>query len=454
MKLLNALMLSCLFLFLSCQKDQVEIELPTTTEYSHRVPLLWNQLYLEVERYTPGYKPPVSARNIGYINLAAYEAIVNGSGFSYRSLVPYYDGLDIDKPEEDIRYDWEVCMHAAYERSFELFFPVAPAAQQFKILDVSSALTERMQLHVDPVVYQRSVRYGQYVAQTVYDWSMDDEWGHEGYLKNTDAQYFPPSADGLWTPTYPDYLPALLPHWGKVRTFAALGDDVSDAPPTFSTDSSSQIFIEAMETYTLVNEIKDGGRDEDFWIAQFWSDDCPILTFSPAGRWISITNQVIATKHLDLMDAAAAYAKVSMALADAGIKCWQGKYDFNLMRPIDYIRKHMGEPSWNTIMCPDGSGGFYTPPFPTYPSGHATFGGAASEVLSGIFGSAYRFTDRSHEGRTEFRGEPRSFNSFHEAALENAYSRVPLGVHFQMDSDAGMSLGIKIGSRVNSLPWK
>ncbi|NND31945.1 MAG: vanadium-dependent haloperoxidase, partial [Saprospiraceae bacterium] len=192
----------------------------------------------------------------------------------------------------------------------------------------------------------------------------------------------------------------------------------------------------------------------DYWIAEFWSDDCPILTFSPAGRWISITNQVIAAERINMMESVATYAKVAMALADAGTKCWQEKYRYNFLRPIDYIRQNMNDPHWNTVMCPDGSGGFYTPNFPTYPSGHATFSAAAAVVLADLFGASYRFTDRSHEGRSEFRGTPRTFNSFHEMALENAYSRVPLGVHFISDSQAGTNLGFIIGNRVNALPWK
>jgi membrane-associated phospholipid phosphatase len=209
-----------------------------------------------------------------------------------------------------------------------------------------------------------------------------------------------------------------------------------------------------MVTRTLVNEIKAGGKEEDYWIAEFWSDDCPILTFSPAGRWVSITNQLIAIERLDMLEAVAAYAKLGMALSDAGVKCWGEKYRFNYLRPIDYIREYMNDPDWNTVMCPDGSGGFYTPNFPTYPSGHATFAAAASVVLEDVFGTVYTFTDRSHEGRSEFKGAPRTFDSFKEMALENAYSRVPLGVHFQSDSDAGSALGFIVGLRVTQLPWQ
>ena len=39
-------------------------------------------------------------------------------------------------------------------------------------------------------------------------------------------------------------------------------------------------------------------------------------------------------------------------------------------------------------------------------------------------------------------------------AEENAYSRIPLGVHWRMDCKAGIDLGYVIGRKVNKLPFK
>lgn len=447
-------LLTFILILSSCQKDpQFPKNESSSIEFTNNIPLSWNELFLEMERYSPGYRPPVSARSHAMINFIAYESIVNGSN-KYNSLSDHFPGLNLDKPSSTQTYNWEVCLNAAYEKAFELFFHVAPSEQQFHMLDVVQELRTEVRAGVDLDVYQASTQYGKYIAKTIYDWSSRDSWGKEGWLHNTDPLYVPPVAENLWKPTFPDFLPALLPHWGKVSTFAALESDVCPPPPTFRTDPGSQLYREAEETHNLVNQIKAGGLKEDFWIAQFWSDDCPILTFSPAGRWVSITNQLIIAEDFDMMESVATYAKVGMALSDAGVKCWGEKYRFNCLRPIDYIREYMGDENWNTIMCPDGSGGFYTPNFPTYPSGHATFAGAASIVLEDVFGSQYKFTDRSHEGRTEFKSDPRTYNSFREMALENAYSRVPLGVHFASDSEAGSNLGFIVGKRVVNLPWK
>jgi len=81
-------------------------------------------------------------------------------------------------------------------------------------------------------------------------------------------------------------------------------------------------------------------------------------------------------------------------------------------------------------------------------------GAAAAEALGSVFGYSYRFTDKCHLGRGEFEGTPRTFGSFYEAAQENAWSRVLLGVHWRMDADEGMRFGTAIGRKVNALPWK
>jgi len=451
----SILQLAGIFLVLSlilssCEKDPLEPSDLLDREYASELALRWNRLFLDAERYTGGYRPPVSARASGYIGLVAYEAILHGSEGRYKSLSP----VPLPLPDPDQSYDWEVVLHAAYETAFFHFFPTMPAEQQFRTREHVTSYKSKMQERVGPNEYFRSHEYGQRVANLILNWAAEDSWGHSAYQRNSDPAYIPPTGPAMWQPTYPDYSPALLPHWGKVRTFAALPEDRVTPPLPFSTDPGSELYQQAESVMNLVNEIKAGQHAEDKWIAEFWSDDCPILTFTPSGRFISIAIQLVEAEQLDLFDAVYVFAKTGMALADAGIKSWEGKYEYNYLRPIDYIRKHLGDTSWNTIMCPDGSGNFFTPNFPAYPSGHATFAAAACTVFADIFGENYVFTDNSHEGRTEFNGRPRTYRNFLEMARENAYSRIPIGVHFQMDADAGTELGITIGQRVNDLPWK
>ena len=88
----------------------------------------------------------------------------------------------------------------------------------------------------------------------------------------------------------------------------------------------------------------------------------------------------------------------------------------------------------------------YTPPFPTYVSGHATFAGAFFTVLANFYG-----TDNVHFTLTsdELPGVTRSYNSFSAAALEDGLSRVYLGIHFIFDTTAGIDAGSAIGNYVS-----
>lgn len=438
--------------FSACQNDDTDVpEQPITADYTSDVVIQWNDLILEVERFTPGYLPPVAARAYGYIGLAAYETVVPGMP-DHQSLRNSFAGLELpDFPSQTIHYP--TALNAAYATIIREFFPTAPAAQQSAIIALQSNFNDRFEPEISPETLNASIDWGTAVAEAVYAWSARDPAGHEGYLHNTDPSYVPPAGPGLWQPTYPNYHEALLPHWGQARLFAASTDDKCSPPLVYSVDPGSEFYAQALETENKVNLIHQGLNYEDKWIAQFWSDDCSALTFSPGGHWVAIATQALKQTHADLAKSVVVMAKLGMAISDAGIRCWSEKYRFNLLRPVHYIRDVMGHQSWNSIMCPDGQGNYFTPAFPTYPSGHGTFGAAAAEVLTDEFGHSFLMTDNCHKDRTEFIGTPRTFNSFYEMAGENAYSRIPIGVHFRMDAEAAIDLGYKIGRKVNALPW-
>ncbi len=438
-----------------CTDDDVEAIFQTTTSYNNEVALTWNTLLLDLERYTPGYRPPVSGRNIGYIGLAAYESVVSGMANEYRSIASIYPNLSIPAIDRGVEYHWPTVLNATYARIFSDFFPNAPFEYALKIQTTEGEFNDQFMTQVSQEVFSRSQQYGRDVADAVFTFSATDTPGHEAYLNTNPADYTPPPGIGLWKPTYPDYSRALLPYWGNVRRFAISDADMRIADPLpYSTDPNSVIYKQAKEIERTVNQIKQGEKYEQKWIADFWSDDCPAKTFSPAGRWIAVASQVVQKENVDLGKAVYTYAKVGMAIGDAGIASWHENYRFNYQRPVDYIREVFGNTGWNSLMCPDGTLTYRTPPFPAYPSGHATFGGAAAAVLTDIYKPAYHMRDACHEGRTDFLGMPRSFNSFNEMAEENAFSRVPIGVHFRMDCEQGLLLGYRAGAAVNRLPWK
>jgi membrane-associated phospholipid phosphatase len=243
----------------------------------------------------------------------------------------------------------------------------------------------------------------------------------------------------------------MFPYWGGGRTFAIKESDKTARPPlAYSEDRNSPYYTQMLEVYSNTTP----QTAENRWIAEFWSDDVLGFTFSPPSRWIAILNQVLVADKVNLETAVLAAAKVGLSLNDASVACWHSKYFYNLERPVTYINKVI-QPNWNIMNLTTNSFLGSTPSFPAYPSGHSTFGAAAAEALVSVFGSSYTLTDRCHEGRTDFEGSrPRTFASFYDMAVENAYSRVWLGVHTRMDCEEGLRLGYVCGRRVNQLPFK
>jgi hypothetical protein len=229
---------------------------------------------------------------------------------------------------------------------------------------------------------------------------------------------------------------ALLPNWGNCKTFTVKKEELLvNAPIPYSEDIKSAYYQQLFEVYSLTTPLS----KENKWIGEFWSDDVPNLTFTPASRWVSISNQLLEEKPIPSEQMLELYAKLGMALSDAAVVCWNSKYYYNVERPKQYIHKFIDK---NWIAPHDN------PPFPSYPSGHAMFGSAAKTVLEHYFGNKIEFWDKSHDNRTEFNGKKRFFSSFQEISSENAYSRLALGVHTRQDCEVGMEYGTKIGQKI------
>ena len=122
-----------------------------------------------------------------------------------------------------------------------------------------------------------------------------------------------------------------------------------------------------------------------------------------------------------------------MAIFDAFISCWDEKYRSNLIRPETLINQYIDE-NWKPVL--------QTPPFPEYSSGHSVVSGAASTVLTEIFGDDFSFDD---DTEVPYGLPIRSFESFNQAAQEAAISRMYGGIHYRAAIDVGLQQGINVG---------
>jgi hypothetical protein len=422
------------------QAQALQAETATARDYDHSVATAWFDLILELIRQTPGFSPPVASRALGYAGVTLFESVAPGIPGATSLAGQLNDLRSVPQADVGAAFHWPSVANAAMAGITRRLFAGGGGAQRAAIDGLEINLRKRFVDQAPPDVIRRSIRQGRLVAAAIYAWSRTDG-GHEGYMFNTPTTYAAPISDGLWAPTPPGYVRALQPYWGQNRPLMlSSGNECAPPPPpTYSTDPNSPMYQEAKEVYDTVRSLTPEQRE----IALFWSDD-PNLTATPPGHSIALATQVLRDENASLALAAETLARVGIGVADAFIGCWSVKYQYNRIRPIDYIQLVI-DPTWNN---PTPTDPVMTPPFPEYPSGHSTEIAAAAAVLTGVFGDNYLLVDRTQE-RLGF--APRVFPSFDAAADEAAMSRLYGGIHFRSGNEAGLAQGRCIGKRVMDL---
>jgi membrane-associated phospholipid phosphatase len=436
----------------SCHNVEPAVEYKLVKDFDHSVVYDWNELFLEVERYAAGYRPGPAPRALAHIGLANYEACLDGMP-EFNSMATRY-GISIPRADANNSYHWPTVINYSYAYLMRRFFPLAAENLRAKINTMVAVNDEKFKDELTAEVFDRSRQHGEAVAAAVWEYSKTDKIGHDHYLDpfqgyDWQAKY---KKDGDWKPTFPGPGKPMGGVWGGARIFAiSEADKICRPPLPYNESTTSDLYSQALEVYAQNTPTL---SYEDEWVGEFWSDDLLNLTFSPGPRWLAIGDQALKAEKSDLATAIFMSVKVGLALNDASVGCWNSKYYYNVERPQTYINRVI-DPKWKPALYNPLTGDQgVTPSFPAYPSGHSTMGAAGAEVLGSIFGYAYDMTDRCHENRSEFEGKPRTFGSFLEMAQENAWSRVPLGVHFRMDCEEGVRYGTVIGRKVNALPWR
>lgn len=273
--------------------------------------------------------------------------------------------------------------------------------------------------------------------------------------------YVVTDAPGHWRPAAGK--PAGAPNWGKVKPFA-LTSGSQFRPGPIGGFKSAEELLKSPAYAKQVNEIKriggknSAGRTADQTrLAHYWANDID-GTYKPVGQQYDHT-LVIFRKYrpnASSFESAKLFGLTSVALADAAIAIWDSKYntDWDVWRPADAITRAGEAPNADIVPDPtwqpeeqDTAGNSFSPNFPTYVSGHSGVGAAWAGALRNYFG-----TDKlSFTGGTDdplAKGVTRSFTSLSAAAQEKADSRKYIGVHFEWDNAAALSLGYKVSDQV------
>ncbi|MGB3465775.1 MAG: vanadium-dependent haloperoxidase [Cyclobacteriaceae bacterium] len=408
-----------------------KIDLPTEL-YHQTVKRLTDVIVYDI------FSPPVASRIYVYPNIAAYEVLAKGNS-NYKSLSDQLNGLDpIPLLKDTLRTDLEIASLKAF-----LVTGKALVFSENRIDEFEEELNNRyLELGVPEDVVQNSIAYGQLVADHILAWADKDNYKQT----RTFPKYTIQEDDYSWKPTPPDYMEGIEPSWNNIRTLVldSAGQFVPDKPTPFSLEKESQFYKELMQVYNIGKSLD----EEQTAIAQFW--DCnPYVShhkghamfatkkITPGGHWIGITNIVTQKAKSNYMETVNAYTRVSIALFDAFISCWDEKWRSVLIRPETLINKLIDE-NWVPLL--------QTPPFPEYTSGHSVISTAAAATLTDLYGSNFAYTDSTE---VEYGLKPRDFTSFFNASEEAAISRLYGGIHYMPAIANGVEQGKKIGIYIN-----
>lgn len=424
--------------------------------------LYWNDVALDANREShtndAGEQtgPPLSARALAIVHLAMYDAL---AATSTPPLPAYLPGLPAPAAGASV----PAAVAAAAHGTLSSLFPTQKAFFDLKLA----------QANLPAAGLNEGLAFGQQVAQALLNARKNDpDAGSAGYVISQARGAHRPDPDnpdqGVHAPFY----------GAQATTFAVNTRHELDEPPQPGTPGyrtalrevrAKGVKPELMGTQPTANR----RTVDETLIGLYWGYDGA----SGLGTPPRLYNQIVRTISIDRgtseADNAKLFALVNVAMADAGILAWAEKYKYNLWRPVLGVREHdksMGpsgvgnnnisndcDTGWLPLGAPatNGTGKNFTPNFPAYPSGHATFGAAALHMTRLFYGVAPgdRAPDDLFDGLTfvseEFNGvnrdnqgtvRPHHVRNFPgglwQMIEENGRSRVYLGVHWVFDAFA------------------
>jgi len=409
----------------SCSKGDIAPRKKAST-YAAAVIDDWITMQLRLMRNTPGISNQGFSRPFAYAGIAAFEALQPGLNGSYK-WVERWNGLTgLPAVIRSKRYYLPASVNAALAAVNKALFPSATVADKAAIDSLENALQASYIATEGSEVVTLSAAFGKAVAAAVISWAAGDG------ASQANAPYTVPMGPGLWQPTAPQFSAPATPYWGAIRPVVqgSLEGTQPPAPVAYADTPGTPFFQMVKAVYDASQQLTEDQKA----MAIFWRD-VPGQT-SP-GHWLYILRSTLRQHQTALDKAAVAYALTGSALNDALIACFAAKYQYNLVRPITFIRDIMGHSNWTPFIG--------TPAHPEYPSAHAALSGAAAGVLQTLFGNNGPITDHTYD----YMGlAPRTYASFTAIGEEAGRSRLYAGIHYPQSIDAGLEQGRKVTQNI------
>ncbi|MEO6001164.1 MAG: vanadium-dependent haloperoxidase [Chitinophagaceae bacterium] len=413
-------------LLYGCQKrDPFQ---PKATEESADVVFGWYK-FIERVQFRATTQPVVllNHRNFGFIGVGLYESVRPGIKGAVSFSSKLYQMPTMPSTQVGRDYLWNASANAALASMFKQFLTGLTDAHKASIDSMENANNNRFKLSISDDVLTRSQAFGRSIATAIYNWSTTDNFNFSsvGYI-------FPPATPSSYVLTPPNFASPVGPFLKDSRPFMVYSLNAIAPPPAvpYSEAYSSQFFAEAKEVYDIGKILTTGQKA----IADWWADvGGPGVGLSAPYHQFSIITWVLENRRVKLAQAAEMYAKAGIVVKDGPFIVWRAKYQYNLLRPITYIQRHI-DASFQSYLI--------TPPYPEYLSGIVSVYAPALQVLIREFGDI-PVTDNAYGWRGS---APRQYSSLSQLIQEVADSRIYAGIHYRFTQNATVKLGKELGN--------
>ena len=404
--------------------------------------------------------PGRSARAMAIIHIAMFDAINAVLPFyeSYTKVRTHHFVLSLNAAIAQAAHDTLAVLYPSQKPAFDARLAQDLAKVHFKI--------ERI----------NGVDLGKRVAAAILAMRAND--GSEVPEPRVGIDYFTSNLPGHWRQDPISLIPlALGAHWGECKTFVLKNAQQfrAPAPPALTSNAYTAAFNEAKNLGGDGVHTPTQRTPEQTFIGKFWAYDGTPSLCAPPRLYNQIVVQIADQKKLNGLQLARLLALANVAMSDAAMAIWDSKFYWNLWRPIGAIREAdpgtgptgagdgnpatIGDPNFMPLGAPASNlvGPNFTPPFPTYPSGHAGIGGALFQTLQRFFGTdrvGFTFVSDEFNGVTKGNDGnvrpymPRSFSTLSQAKEENGQSRIYLGIHWAFDKTEGINMGNGVANYV------
>jgi hypothetical protein len=408
------------------------------------------------------FGPGRSSRAIAIVHIAMFEAAnaIDSRYESYVGLGRAPGGTSFDAAVAQAAHDTLVAVFPAQEEAFG-----------------EALARELARIHGRP--RQRGIALGRRAAEMILELRDGDGSDHPEPAYGSD--YVADDDPGVWRKDPISQLDiALGAHWGEVDPFVLASADQFRVPepPALASPEYAAAFDEVKALGGDGTNTPTVRTPDQTEVGIYWAYDGTPSLCAPPRLYNQIATLIAARKKTRGVELARLLALVNVALADAGIASWESKYHWKVWRPVTGIRESdpgtgptglgdgnpatTGDPAFMPLGAPASNLPFplavnFTPPFPAYPSGHATFGGALFQTLRRFYGTdriPFTFVSDEFNGITlDNEGtprplRPRSFQSLSQAEEENGQSRIYLGIHWSFDKTEGIAQGRKVADEV------